>query len=50
VGDDGVTYPPWSGAVLTSTVMYIGGRPYCLRCARPILAERAEQHEREHQG
>jgi hypothetical protein len=42
VGDDGVTCPPWPGAVPTSTVIRLGG------CARPILADQAGQHEREH--
>jgi hypothetical protein len=41
----GRAMPPWPGAVPTSTVIPVGGSLYCLRCARPILAEQAEQHE-----
>jgi hypothetical protein len=50
VGDDGVTCPPWPGALPTSTVICIGRRPYCLRCARPIQADQTEHeyHEGEH--
>jgi hypothetical protein len=48
LGDDRVSCPPWPGTVPTSTVICVGGALYCLRCARPIRAEQAEQHEREH--
>jgi hypothetical protein len=36
---------PWPGAVPTSAVIRVGGSLYCLRCARPILADQAQQHE-----
>jgi hypothetical protein len=41
---------PWPGAVPTSTVLWVTGRPYGRRCVRSVMAEQAEEHERRHKA